>query len=226
MITTILTDIEGTTSSLSFVRDVLFPYAKSHLAEFIQAHSQDAEVQKQLDAVREMVKQAELTQDEVVQILLTWIDEDQKVTPLKTLQGLIWEAGYKDKAYTAHVYSDAVAHLQKWHTNGKKLYVYSSGSIKAQQLFFSNTEYGDLTELFSGYFDTTTGHKQEKRSYRKIADSINEAPSHILFLSDIVEELDAAQNVGMKTYCLNRDSRRISSYPHPQIRSFDEIMID
>lgn len=226
MITTVLTDIEGTTSSLSFVRDVLFPYAELHLSKFVQAHSEDAEVQAQLEATREIIGQPDLPQNEVVQVLLDWIAEDKKATPLKTLQGLIWEAGYKEEAYKAHMYPDAVTNLQRWHANGKKLYVYSSGSIKAQQLFFGHTEYGDLTDLFSGYFDTTTGHKQEKRSYRKIADSIGESPSHILFLSDVVEELDAAQNSGMKTYCLNRDARRMSSYPHPQIRGFDEVKVD
>ncbi|WP_353571636.1 acireductone synthase [Candidatus Albibeggiatoa sp. nov. BB20] len=223
MITTILTDIEGTTSSFDFVREVLSPYSELHLPQFIQAHSQDSEVQKQLEATREIVRKADLTQDETIQILLTWMSEDKKATPLKALQGMVWEIGYKDQAYKAHVYPDAVTNLQKWHTNGKKLYVYSSGSIQAQQLFFSHTEYGDLTDLFSGYFDTTTGHKREKRSYRNIAERIDEAPSHILFLSDVVEELDAAQNTGMKTYCLNREDRRMSSYPHPQIRDFDEV---
>ena len=225
MITTILTDIEGTTSSLSFVREVLFPYAELHLPKFVQTHSNDTEVQKQLDATREMLRQPELPQDKVIQVLLQWMSEDKKATPLKTLQGLIWEAGYETGAYKAHVYPDVVTNLQKWHTSGKKLYVYSSGSIKAQKLFFGNTEYGDLTGLFSGYFDTTSGQKQEKRSYRNIAESINETPSHILFLSDVVEELDAAQNAGMKTFCLNRESRRMSSYPHSQVRSFDEVAI-
>lgn len=226
MITTILTDIEGTTSSLSFVHDVLFPYAELHLAKFIKAHSSDTEVQKQLDATREILGQPELSQEDTLQVLLTWMSEDKKQTPLKALQGLVWETGYEQGAYKAHVYPDVVTHLQKWHTSGKKLYIYSSGSIKAQKLFFGNTEYGDLTNLFSGYFDTTTGHKQEKRSYRTIAESIDESPSHILFLSDRVDELDAAQAIGMKTFCLNREARRMSSYPHPQVRSFEEITIN
>lgn len=226
MITTILTDIEGTTSSLSFVRDVLFPYAEQHLPQFVEQHSDEPEVQKQLAATRDIVSQPELSLGETVQVLLDWIQQDKKATPLKALQGLIWQKGYEQGAYKAHVYPDAVTNLQKWHTDGKKLFVYSSGSIKAQQLFFSHTEYGDLTKLFSGYFDTTTGGKQEKKSYRKIINNIGEKPSHILFLSDIVEELDAAQNAGMKTYCLNRQANRMSSYPHPQVRYFDEIIID
>ncbi len=226
MISTILTDIEGTTSSLDFVREVLFPYAESHLPQFIQTHSDDAEVQKQLQATRDMIQQPNLGQDETIQVLLTWIREDKKATPLKTLQGLIWEVGYQEGAYKAHVYPDVVTNLQKWYANSKKLYVYSSGSIKAQQLFFAHTEYGDFTKFFSGYFDTTIGHKQEKQSYRKIAKSIDDSPSNILFLSDIVEELDAAQDVGMQTYCLNRQYRRMSSYPHPQVYSFDEITLN
>jgi enolase-phosphatase E1 len=153
MIKAIVTDIEGTTSSLSFVKDVLFPYARLHLPDFVRQYSESATVKPLLDAAR-TIAGVELDLEQLISQFLQWIDQDQKITPLKSLQGLIWQDGYKQGAFKGHIYEDAAQQLKTWKQQGYALYVYSSGSVHAQKLLFSHTEYGDLTPLFSGYFDT------------------------------------------------------------------------
>jgi enolase-phosphatase E1 len=223
MIKAILTDIEGTTSSLSFVKDVLFPYARERMAEFIRQHAQEAAVRKELEEVRRLSGK-NLSEPEVIEQLIRWIDEDKKITPLKSLQGMIWEDGYKKDAFKGHMYEDAVRHLKQWKQAGVRLYVFSSGSVQAQKLLFAHTEYGDLTPLFSGYFDTTIGNKREADSYRKIAEAIGAPPGDILFLSDIREELDAARSAGMQTFLLKRDGGTdIRPTLHRQAHDFDGI---
>jgi len=193
----IVTDIEGTTSSIAFVADVLFPYARAHLRDFVEAHPQ--EVAPLLDEVRAAEP------GDPVDVLLRWIDEDRKATPLKTLQGLIWAEGYADGILSGHIYSDAAEALGRWHTYGLQLYVYSSGSIAAQKLIFGHSDAGDLTPLFAGYFDTTTGPKKEAESYAKIAAAIGMSPSEILFLSDSLTEIEAARAAGMQALHIDRE---------------------
>ena len=169
----ILTDIEGTTSSISFVKDVLFPYAAEHLPAFIKAHQQDDTVRQLLADTAELAAQegnniSAADMDAVSAVLLQWIAEDKKATPLKTLQGMIWKAGYENGDYKAHMYADAVDYLQQWHAAGLPLYVYSSGSVAAQKLFFGYSEAGNLLPLFSGHFDTQVGGKREAQSYQNI----------------------------------------------------------
>jgi enolase-phosphatase E1 len=225
MIKAILTDIEGTTSSLSFVKDVLFPYARQRMASFVRAHASEPAVRAQLDEVRKLAGAA-LTDDQVIAQLISWIDEDKKITPLKALQGMIWEEGYRARDFTGHVYEDAARSLKKWKDGGTlKLYVFSSGSVQAQKLIFGYSDFGDLTPLFSGYFDTTIGNKRDPDAYRKIAQEIKLPPSEILFLSDIKEELDAARAAGMRTTHLIRDGVPLPSATHPQARSFDDIVV-
>jgi enolase-phosphatase E1 len=171
-ITTILTDIEGTTSAVSFVFDVLFPYAREHLPGFVQANAERADVAEQLQAVRVMAEEPHASTERAVAILLQWLAEDRKATPLKALQGMVWAEGYQAGLLKGHVYPDAVEALRRWHDQGLALYVYSSGSIQAQKLIFGCSEHGDLTPLFSGYFDTTSGAKREAQAYRTIAVSI------------------------------------------------------
>ena len=199
----VLTDIEGTTSSISFVKDVLFPYAYKHLPEFVEEYSE--EITQILDDVRTEEKNPGLTQEEVVEVLQRWIEEDQKLTPLKTLQGMIWQAGYEAGELHGHIYDDAVEGLKRWKKSGLKLYIYSSGSIAAQKLLFSNTAAGDLTTLFAGYFDTTTGPKMQPESYEKISREIGLPASEILFLSDNIQEIEAADKAGMMVLILDRD---------------------
>src|SRR3989344_7699225 len=220
----IVTDIEGTTSSLSFVKDVLFPYSQKHVAEFVRRHAQDPAVRRELDEVRRLSGK-NLSEADVIEQLIRWIDEDKKITPLKALQGMIWEDGYKKSDFKGHMYEDAVRHLRKWKDAGIRLYVYSSGSVLAQKLLFAHTDYGDLTPLFSGYFDTSIGGKREADSYRNIAESIGIAPADTLFLSDIREELDAAQAVGMQTRWLVREGIIDPKANHPQAANFDTISL-
>ena len=224
MIKAIVTDVEGTTTSLSFVKDVLFPYAREHLLQFVADHTDNDAVREQLDAVCMEVGKP-LHDEDIVKHLIQWIDEDKKITPLKALQGMIWEAGYKKGDYTGHVYPDAVANLKKWHAQGIKLYVFSSGSVRAQQLIYGYSDVGDLTPLFGGYFDTRVGSKREVSAYQKIALDVGEEPANILFLSDIKEELDAAKQAGMQTIWLVRDAAIDPQAVHQQVANFDEIML-
>jgi len=224
LVKSIVTDIEGTTSSLSFVKDVLFPYARARMGEFIRRHAKNPAAQRVLDEVRR-ISGKKLTDAEVIDQLTRWIDEDRKITPLKNLQGMIWEDGYRQGDFKGHVYHDAVRQLRNWRRQGISIYVFSSGSIQAQKLLFAHTEYGDLTPLFSGYFDTTIGNKREAGSYRKIAEAIGTKPDEILFLSDIIEELDAARAAGMQVIGLVRESVPDLRSAYRQVRNFDEIEI-
>ena len=220
----IVTDIEGTTSSISFVRDVLFPHARKQLPAFIETHGDTPEVQHWLHEAAREAGLVEAERQEIIELLLQWIDEDRKSTALKALQGMIWRDGYTAGDYRAHVYPEVAARLRDWRADGLRLYVYSSGSVPAQQLFFRYSEAGDLTPLFAGYFDTETGPKREAESYRRIAQAVGEQPAHILFLSDIVEELDAARAAGMQTGWLLRAPLAVPSAPaHPVYRDFDAI---
>ncbi len=138
----ILTDIEGTTSAVSFVFDVLFPYAAKHLPAFVRQHAERADVAEQLAAVRRDSNEPNADVERVIEILLGWIAEDRKATPLKALQGMVWEQGYQAGQLKGHVYPDAVEALKQWHQNGYQLFVYSSGSIQAQKLIFGCSEAG------------------------------------------------------------------------------------
>src|SRR3954463_15335642 len=195
----VLTDIEGTTSSIDFVKDVLFPYARQHLPAYVETHTDEPEVQHWLHEAAKEAGIVEATRGEIIDLLIRWIDEDRKSTALKALQGMIWREGYESGVYRSHMYPEVATRLRAWHDQGLNLYVYSSGSVPAQKLMFGFTEVGDLTPLFSGYFDTQTGHKREADSYRRIAEAVGLPPDEILFLSDIPEELDAARAAGMRT---------------------------
>jgi enolase-phosphatase E1 len=222
MIKAIVTDIEGTTSSILFVKDVLFPYARANLADYVRRHEHDPQVKPLLDDVCKEVG-SELSLEQIIAQLIQWIDEDKKATPLKSLQGLIWEAGYRQGDFKGHLYADAAEKLKSWKADGLDLYVYSSGSVYAQKLLFGHTEYGDLTPLFSGYFDTHIGGKREQQSYDNIAKQLEIPANQLLFLSDIKEELDAAKAAGFETIWLTRDSAPEPQAEHRQVNSFDQI---
>lgn len=220
----VLTDIEGTIADIDFVRKVLFPYARSHLPTFVRRHAGQPEVAAQLDAT---ATEAGLDRDDIdalIDQLLVWIDRDVKATPLKALQGMVWKTGYANGDYTGHLYPDAREQLQAWHQAGIPLYVYSSGSIQAQKLYFQYSDYGDIRSLFSGFFDTTTGSKKEAESYRRIAESIGSAPARILFLSDIIDELDAAAAAGMETAQIRRPGNATAG-AHPAFASLSELPV-
>jgi enolase-phosphatase E1 len=220
----ILTDIEGTTTSISFVHDVLFPYARERMAEFVAAHRDEPRVRELLDAANAEAGGG-LSDEQIARVLISWIDQDRKATPLKGLQGLIWEDGYRNGDYQGHMYEDAVNNLRAWKERGIALYVFSSGSVHAQRLLFGHTAWGDLTPLFSGWFDTTTGNKREAEAYRRIAGAIGLPAGNILFLSDVAGELDAAREAGMQTTWLVRDGEPDPGARHRQVGSFDQIRL-
>jgi len=192
----ILTDIEGTTSSIAFVAETLFPYARERLPAFVAAHPEDA--------APILAEVAAMEPGDPIATLTRWIDDDRKATPLKTLQGMIWADGYRERAFTGHIYPDAAAALRRWHAAGIALYIFSSGSVAAQKLLFGHSDAGDLTPLFSGYFDTTTGPKREAASYHAIVDAIGLAADEILFLSDTPEEIAAAREAGLSALLIDR----------------------
>lgn len=218
----IITDIEGTTSAISFVHEVLFPYARARIREFVFECAERPEVAEQLRAVRDELG-GDAGLDEIADALERWIDEDRKATPLKALQGMIWQHGYAGGELRGHVYDDVPEVLAAWHRDGIGLWVYSSGSEQAQRLLFGHSVAGDLTPLFSGYFDTRIGHKRGPESYRRIADRIGAAPQACLFLSDVGAELDAAAAAGMRTCQLLRDATAVPAPGHPQARDFHEV---
>ncbi len=207
----ILTDIEGTTSSIAFVKNVLFPYARAALPGFVRWRGSEPEIRDWLDAAA-MDAGGICKDDVLVEVLQGWIDADRKHTALKALQGFIWEDGYRSGAYTGHVYADTAPALRNWKASDHEIYVYSSGSVEAQKLLFGYSDAGDLTPLFSGYFDTNIGGKREAQSYARIAQAIGREPSDIVFLSDVVEELDAARQAGLETVLLDRHE----DYPQPR----------
>ncbi len=230
MIKAIVSDIEGTIGSISFVREVLFPYAAGHLPAYIRENRTDRRVREQLNAVAEQTGIAGTDPEGLIQLLLDWIESDTKATPLKALQGMVWEHGYRAGDYKSHIYQDAIQNLTEWHAQKIGLYIFSSGSVQAQELFFQYSSYGDLRPLFSGYFDTTTGPKDAFDSYRTIAANIG-LPAHVLlFLSDTEAELDAAKEAGLNTAWLIRpqdsplaiDGLRSA---HPLVCSFDDIAV-
>ena len=223
MVQAIVTDIEGTTSSLSFVKEVLFPYAARELPGFVRVHGQRPEVRQLLDEARQVAGGA-LDDGQLVATLLRWIEEDRKIGPLKGLQGLMWEAGYRQGDFQGHVYEDVPRRLREWKERGLRLYVYSSGSVYAQKLLFGHTHFGDLTPLFSGYFDTGVGGKKETASYSAIVRELGLPAAQVLFLSDVRAELDAATAAGLRTTCLLRgEGPEVDPGPHPVARSFDDV---
>jgi len=197
MIKALLLDIEGTLAPLSFVKEVLFPYSLERLEDFLKKHSGDPHVREILRETEKLAGKS-LSLDEAIGLFKSWIEEDKKITPLKELQGLIWEEGFNSGKLIAPLYEDAYERLKEWKEKGIPMYVYSSGSVKAQKLFFSHTNYGDITDFFSEFFDTRIGSKKEKSSYEKIARKIGLPPSEILFISDNPEELRAASEVGFR----------------------------
>lgn len=215
----VLLDIEGTTTPLAFVKEVLFPYARARLPEFVAANHQDPAVAEQLGLINEIAG-AELTLDRAGRFLRAWIDQDQKVSPLKVLQGMVWREGYESGEIKGQVYADAVEALAKWRSAGVPLYIYSSGSVEAQKLLFAHSEHGDLSGWFAGHFDLAVGGKKEPESYAAIARRIGLAPSDILFVSDVEAELNAAREAGMRTVWMVREGAMPAPASHETARDF------
>ena len=220
----LLLDIEGTTTPVEFVYQVLFPYARAHAAEYLARHQDSADCR---EAVALLRKEHEVVSPaHVLEHVFSLMDRDKKSPGLKALQGLIWQDGYKSGALRGQVYPDVVPAFERWRARGLDIYIYSSGSVLAQQLLFGSTEAGDLTTFLKGYFDTAVGPKQSPDSYRVIAARMRVPPQGILFVSDVGQELDAARTSGMRTALCVRESGDglPGSASHPVIRSLAEIL--
>jgi enolase-phosphatase E1 len=222
-VSAVLVDIEGTTSSIAFVKQELYPYARKHIPDYVREHT--GAIHNLIEEVRRIEGRASLDTEQLVAVLLRWMDDDRKLSPLKAIQGLVWQTGFDSGALRAPVYEDALRALRHWQERGLKLYVYSSGSVAAQRLLFSHTDEGDLTPLFSGYFDTTTGSKLEAESFRSIAKCIGLPGEAVLFLSDHTGEIAAARAAGMQAVWVDRDDHSRSGAPLDSIRSFDEVVL-
>jgi enolase-phosphatase E1 len=202
----ILTDIEGTTTEVSFVYDILFPYFRSHMDEWKTVDSD--QMNQVLEQTRVLVLEEQSinlsNKESIFDQLRQWSIEDRKVTPLKTFQGMVWEQGFKSGAIRGHMYPDVKPALERWAEMGMKLAIFSSGSIAAQKQLFGFSTEGDLTPYFSAYFDTTTGMKRDEQTYHLIVQQLHASANSVLFLSDIRQELEAAKEAGMRTLQLVR----------------------
>ena len=234
----ILLDIEGTTSSVSFVYDEMFPYVRAHLAEFLDQHwdseqlneslaklAADAGKNSRADWLGDGDPQSQRSQ--VSSFVFKLMDDDVKATGLKDLQGRIWKSGFASGALRAHVYPDVRPAIEAWRAKNCDVRIYSSGSIAAQKLFFAHSIAGDMLSLFSGHYDTTIGGKKEKSSYEKIAADYGLPPREILFISDVVAELDAASKAGLQTALSLRPGNPTvdANHQHAAIRSFQELRL-
>ena len=219
----VLTDIEGTTTPVAFVHQRLFPYARERLAGFIAAHGDEAAVREQLAATAAEANLDPSDHDGLVRCLQDWIDQDRKATPLKALQGMIWEAGYREGELQGPMYPDVPVALRRWHQLGIRLAVYSSGSEAAQRLIFGYSDAGDLTGLFQAFFDTRIGHKREADAYRVISQRMGLPPANILFLSDVAEELAAARAAGLEVVLVDRDGQTQATGAFRVIEGFHEL---
>jgi enolase-phosphatase E1 len=195
----VVVDIEGTTTAIAFVHRTLFPFARARLEAFLAATPHDAEVEQAIAAVR-----AEAPGAGVAETLRAWIDADRKAGPLKLIQGRIWRQGFEAGTLKGHVYPDVAPALRAWHAGGVRLAVYSSGSEEAQRLLFGHSIAGDLGQVFGAFLDTRIGAKRETASYTAIARHLALPGENILFLSDLAEELDAAEGAGLLTCQLVR----------------------
>ena len=214
-IRTVLTDIEGTTSAIAFVKETLFPFALGALDSFLDAHGAEPEVASIM---------AQVPGPDARATLRGWMAADVKATPLKALQGLIWRAGFEDGRLRGHLWPDVAPCLRAWHAAGLRLAVYSSGSVEAQRLLFRHSLAGDLEPLFDGFFDTRMGHKRDAASYAAIAAALGDAAGQVLFLSDVAEELDAARAAGLRTCQLVRAADgTLAAGRHPEAPDFPAV---
>ena len=224
----VLLDIEGTTTPIEFVHHVLFPYARARVRDFLQSHASDEGVREDIELLRREYaaeRPAELPSWNAESFVYWLMDRDRKSTGLKSLQGKIWEAGYRagELKGKGEVYADVRPALARWHDAGKRIAIFSSGSVQAQRNLFANTTAGDLSAFLSGYFDTTTGPKRESRSYQRIAGELRCRPEDVLFVSDVSAELDAAREAGMRTALCVRGAPPETTNGHPVIHTFSEL---
>ena len=213
----LLFDIEGTITSLAFVKDELFPHAREALPDYLMGHADRPEVQAILYRLARELGRTITDLPGIGTTLQRWIDEDRKHTDLKELQGLIWEAGYREGAYRGHLYPDVVPFWERARAAGMQVAIYSSGSIQAQRLLLQYSVAGDVSGLVDDHFDTRVGAKGDADSYRRIAETLLAPPAEITFFSDAVFELDAARAAGMTTCRIMRPGVPSAEHDHPEI---------
>ncbi|MEU3914006.1 acireductone synthase [Streptomyces sp. NPDC029721] len=223
----VVLDIEGTTSSTGFVTDVLHPYARRRFGALLAERSGEPEVARALAQVRAELEEPHAGPARIEEALNAWLDADRKVTPLKTLQGVLWAEGFARGDLVSHFYGDVVPALRRWRAAGLRLYVYSSGSVAAQRAWFRHSPEGDLRDLVTGWYDTeNAGPKLEAASFRAIAADTGIPPARLLFLSDRPGELDAARAAGWRAVGVRRPGEPYYEQgpgEHPQARTFEDI---
>lgn len=238
----LLLDIEGTTTPIDFVSRTLFPYARQRLEGFLLRHATEPGVREDIDGLRKQhqvdaaekpepppwVEDSPVAQLSSAITYAHWLmDRDSKCTALKSLQGKIWQEGYEKGELRGEVFPDVPVAFDRWSRQGRRICIFSSGSVLAQKLLFSTTTAGDLTRFIDAYFDTTTGAKSDAQSYLRIAGTLALAPREILFISDVVKELDAARRAGMQTaLCMRTEPSEEPQRKHRVIHSFDEVFPD
>jgi enolase-phosphatase E1 len=236
-IRSVLLDIEGTTTPIAFVHDVLFPHARARVREWLAAHPpSDPEIAEIVDGLRREYdaetnarehparQSRDWDLDATVERVYALMDQDRKSHALKLLQGRIWQEGYASGALKSDVYPDVPDALRRWTGAGIGVGIFSSGSVLAQRMLFAHSNAGDLTPFLRWYFDTGVGPKVESESYRRIARTIGAAPGEILFVSDVARELDAARQAGLQTrLAVRAPAERPASADHPIVETFDEI---
>ena len=227
----IVLDVEGTTSSIAFVYDVLFTFAKERVGDFLSAHAGDPAVAATLPEILaeagDPVGAGEpIAPARAAAAAVELMRRDAKFGPLKDLQGRIWRSGFESGQLVAHVFDDVPEALAAWSESGLDVRIYSSGSIEAQKLFFGHTAAGNLLPCLRGHYDTTTGPKRETESYARIAADMGLDPRQILFVSDVGEELDAARRAGMQTALAERPGNRTATsvFEHPAVSTFADIV--
>ena len=236
--TVVLLDIEGTTTPITFVYDVLFPYARRELDAFFQEHAESSTLRPLLDVLREESNRERSSGEDAPAVLsdgaapaiamsaatfARWqMDRDRKATGLKAIQGWIWRAGYESGELRGAVYADVPQAMARWTSDGHRVAIYSSGSIAAQRLIFGYSSEGDLTPYISSYFDTTTGPKRARESYVQIAQALGVAPEDVVFCSDNLDEIKAADSAGMKTRLVVRPGNApVDAHAFATVKTFD-----
>ncbi len=239
----VLLDIEGTTTPIDFVFKTLFPFARARVKDYLSHNWASAEVQSDLVQLRaerdndqaqglnppslaSLDSESVAEQIESAVAYIHWLmDRDRKSTPLKAIQGRIWQEGYASGELFSEIFDDVAPAFARWRSQNRLICIYSSGSALAQKLLFAHTKAGDLTSHIFRYFDTTIGHKIEASSYSRIADELRLAPEETVFVSDVVAELDAARAAGMKTILSMRPGNRPvePAVAHPVVTNFDAL---
>lgn len=223
----VLLDIEGTTTPISFVHEQLFPYARARVREFLDQHASDDDIQRLVSELRGLQNAATGggPAGDIVPFIHFLIDNDRKLGPLKALQGRIWEQGYAIGEIEGEVYADVLPAFDRWTRADVRVAIFSSGSVLAQQLLFAHSTAGDLSPYINAYFDTAVGPKGDAASYRRIVEALDRrSPAQILFISDVVPELDAARDAGLRTLlCVRPPSLMPEPTGHSTVESFDSI---